>query len=200
MKRFTNIVIIGLILTVAVVGCRKRPGYLTPLPGSNTTKVEQPGLGESGKLAGGESGVKPAEVASTQEGIPANDPSKHVGWKEDSKVFEQDIVHFAYDSSAVQAGEKAKVAAVAEYLKAHTSPRTAVRVEGNCDERGTEEYNRSLGERRALAIREELVSLGIEPSRVDTVSYGEDRPAVQGHDESAWRQNRRGEFVLLTEP
>ena len=197
MKRFTNIVIIGLILTVAVVGCRKRPGYLTPLPGQNATAIKDPGT--SGNLAGPESGVKPTEISST-DGIPQGDPSKHDNWKQDAEIFKQDTVYFAFDSSAVQAGEKAKVAAVAEYLKAHTSPRTAVRVEGNCDERGTEEYNRSLGERRALAIREELVSLGIEPSRVDTVSYGEDRPAVQGHDEAAWRQNRRGEFVLLTEP
>jgi peptidoglycan-associated lipoprotein len=69
-------------------------------------------------------------------------------------------------------------------------------VEGHCDERGTEEYNRSLGERRALALREELARMGIDPSRIRTVSFGEDKPFAQGHDESAWRQNRRGEFVL----
>ena len=76
----------------------------------------------------------------------------------------------------------------------------AVRVEGNCDERGTEEYNRALGERRALALREELVRLGVDPSRVDTVSYGEDKPVDPGHDESAWRKNRRGDFILLSPP
>src|SRR5437899_12093675 len=94
--------------------------------------------------------------------------------------------------------EKPKVAKVAEYLKTRASD--AVRVDGHCDERGTEEYNRSLGERRALALREELVRLGIDPTRVDTISYGEDRPADPGHDESAWRKNRRGEFILLTPP
>jgi peptidoglycan-associated lipoprotein len=76
----------------------------------------------------------------------------------------------------------------------------AVLVEGNCDERGTEEYNRSLGERRALAVREELIRLGIPPTDVDTISYGKDRPAEQGHDEAAWKKNRRDDFIVLTAP
>jgi peptidoglycan-associated lipoprotein len=73
-------------------------------------------------------------------------------------------------------------------------------VEGNCDERGTEEYNRSLGERRALAGREQLIGLGIDSGRVDTLSYGEDKPLSDGHNESAWKQNRRDDFILLTPP
>ena len=85
------------------------------------------------------------------------------------------------------------------YLKANAGK--AVRVEGNCDERGTEEYNRSLGERRALAAREELVRLGIEPTRVDTKTWGKDNPANDpGHDESAWKKNRRDEFIVLSPP
>ena len=68
------------------------------------------------------------------------------------------------------------------------------------DERGTEEYNRSLAERRALALREELIRFGIDPTRVDTITYGEDRPAAIGHSEQSWGKNRRGEFVLLTPP
>jgi len=98
----------------------------------------------------------------------------------------------------VKSSEKSKAAAVADYLKGNAA--AAVKVEGHCDERGTEEYNRSLGERRALACREELIRLGIDANRVDTISYGEDRPADPGHDESAWKKNRRGEFVLLTPP
>ena len=94
----------------------------------------------------------------------------------------------------IQSDEKAKVSAVADYLKANGQD--AVEIEGHCDVRGTEEYNRSLGERRALAVREELIRLGVDASRVDTVSFGEDRPADPGRDESAYRKNRRGEFVL----
>jgi peptidoglycan-associated lipoprotein len=107
-------------------------------------------------------------------------------------------VYFDYDSSVIKPSEKSKVAAVADYLKSNSA--NAVKIEGHCDERGTEEYNRSLGERRALALREELVGLGTDAARVDTISYGKDRPASPGHDEAAWKMNRRGGFIVLTPP
>ena len=122
------------------------------------------------------------------------------GWTPNADIFKQDTVYFDFDSSAIKASEHAKISRVADYLKANNKPRTAVRVEGHCDERGTEEYNRALGERRAVAVREELMRAGIDASRVETISYGEDRPADPGHNEAAWRLNRRGAFILLTEP
>ena len=70
-------------------------------------------------------------------------------------------------------------------------------IEGNCDERGSNEYNLSLGELRAISIRDYLVSLGIAPNRVQTKSYGEEKPAVSGSGESAWSKNRRGEFAVF---
>jgi peptidoglycan-associated lipoprotein len=131
-------------------------------------------------------------------GIPPTDPEKRKGWPRDENKFKAQTVHFDVDSSVLKSSEKAKVAVVADYLKANATE--AVEVQGHCDERGTEEYNRSLGERRALAVREDLVGLGVAPDRIDTISYGEDKPVASGHDESAWRQNRRGEFILLTPP
>ena len=104
-------------------------------------------------------------------------------------------VYFEYDSSQVGASERAKIEAVADYLR--RDPRMRVIVEGHCDERGSAEYNLALGERRALAARSYLVGLGIDANRVQTVSYGEERPAQPGADESAWRLNRRGEFVIV---
>ena len=98
----------------------------------------------------------------------------------------------------MRSADQAQVAAVADYLKAN--PQAAVRVEGNCDERGTEEYNRALGDRRSIAVREELIRLGIDSGRVDTLSYGEDKPAVTGSGEGVWSKNRRAEFILLTPP
>ena len=71
-------------------------------------------------------------------------------------------------------------------------------MEGNCDERGTEKYNLSLGERRALAVREYLANLGVDSRRVVTVTYGAAKPVDPGHNESAWKKNRRGELILLT--
>jgi peptidoglycan-associated lipoprotein len=134
----------------------------------------------------------------TTGGHASNSADAHAGWAEDAQTLKTDTVYFDFDSSVLKAGEKPKVAAVADYLKANSAK--ALKVEGNCDERGTEEYNRSLGERRALAVREELIRLGIDPTRVDTISYGKDRPAEQGHDEAAWKMNRRDDFIVLTAP
>ena len=167
---------------------------MTPLSsnsGSGAVKGPQdvaPGnsvLGDQSKT-----GSSPADVLS--KGIES--PDLRGNWPRDREIFKSDIVHFDYDSSAIKGEEKAKVAAVADYIKSHTMD--ALEIEGHCDVRGTEEYNRSLGERRALALREELIRLGVEPSRIDTVSYGEDRPVDTGHDEAAYRKNRRGEFLL----
>ena len=102
-------------------------------------------------------------------------------------------VYFDYDSSRIRPSEDPKLQAVAAYLK--SNPGKLV-VEGYCDERGTAEFNRALGERRALATREELVKDGADGSRITTISYGSDRPADMGHDEAAWAKNRRCEFGI----
>ena len=106
-----------------------------------------------------------------------------------------DAVYFGFDSTVVPQGELGKIDAVASHLKARTD--RVVVVEGNCDERGSNEYNMSLGEQRAIIVRNYLVQNGIEADRIQTRSYGEEKPAVDGHDESAWSRNRRGEFAIF---
>ena len=96
----------------------------------------------------------------------------------------------------MKASEASKVEEVANRFKAE-DPGTDLLVEGHCDERGTEEYNRSLGERRALAVRELLVTAGVPADRIHTVSFGKDKPADPEHNEAAWSKNRRGEFILV---
>jgi len=103
-------------------------------------------------------------------------------------------VYFDYDSSQVASTERSKIEAVSQHLKQNNS--VAVIIEGNCDERGSNEYNLALGERRAQAIRDYLAGLGIGANRIQTKSYGEELPTNPGHDEAAWAANRRGEFVL----
>jgi peptidoglycan-associated lipoprotein len=171
----------------AVSGCRKTPVNVTTLPGYKPQNV---GEGNPGTP------INTNDVPGI--GFPMPSPDAHKDWPEDPKMFEAQTVHFDYDSSVVKSGDKPKVAAVADALKANAT--AAVRVDGHCDERGTEEYNRSLGERRALAVREALIHDGIDPSRVDTRSYGRDRPVDTGKSEAAHKKNRRGEFILLTPP
>ena len=104
-------------------------------------------------------------------------------------------VYFGFDASQLAPSELAKIEAVAQHLKA--KPDRVVIVEGNCDERGSNEYNLSLGELRAISIRDYLVQLGIADKRIQTKSYGEEKPAVTGQNESAWAKNRRGEFAIF---
>ncbi len=113
----------------------------------------------------------------------------------DADALKSDTVYFAFDRSDIGTAELVKIEEVAVYLKTQTG--NAVLVDGHCDDRGTEEYNRALGERRALTIRELLMSMGVAPDRIHTRSLGEDRPAETGQTEFAWSRNRRGEFALL---
>jgi len=104
-------------------------------------------------------------------------------------------VYFAYDSAAIADAERSKIEAVADSMRANPARRLVI--EGHCDERGSNEYNLALGERRALAIRAYLVGLGVPADRIQTKSFGEEQPAAMGHNEEAWRLNRRGEFVIV---
>ena len=196
LTRFTNLLVIGLALTFAVVGCKKNPSNVKTIFGQPIANV--PDVPQTGPLNPADTqGTSGQDVTGTSM-TPLAGPEAHQGWPENREIFKAYTVHFAFDSSAIGSSEKSKVASVADYLKANGAE--AVRVEGHCDERGTEEYNRALGERRALAVREELIRLGIDAGRVDTISFGEDQPADQGHNEAAWKQNRRGEFILLSPP
>ena len=106
-----------------------------------------------------------------------------------------DAVYFGFDSTTLGAAELGKIEAVARHLT-DKSDRVVV-IEGNCDERGSNEYNMGLGENRAIVIRTYLMNNGITEDRIQVRSYGSERPAVLGHDESAWAKNRRGEFAIF---
>jgi len=187
-------------MVLGATGCKHKPPGVTPLGArSGSPNGGQTGPGGGGTLGGdqlGNGAGTGSNLAPNGTGIPTG--AGHPGWAEDANQFSADTVYFDFDSATVKSGESDKISAVASYLA--SNPNKAVKVEGHCDERGTEEYNRSLGERRALAIREELVRLGVSADRVDTISYGKDRPADPGHNEAAWSKNRRGVFILLSPP
>ncbi len=103
------------------------------------------------------------------------------------------IIYFEYDSSDVKFEDRATVEAHAAYLIAN--PNTNMTLEGHADERGSREYNLALGERRAQTVKRQMTLLGASPSQIRTVSYGEERPAIDNHDEYSWSQNRRVEII-----
>ena len=188
--------VIALTAVLASTGCKKGITNLTPLPNerqpivggdnnSGTLPNANP-MDNNGNGPGVTSGI-PGPIATSADWDPANTI-------QDRSALAAYTVHFKFDSAVVQDSEQANIAAVAQALTA--DPSVKLLIEGNCDERGTEEYNRALGERRALALREALAKGGIDPSRIRTISYGKDKPVDTGHDEDAFAKNRRGDFVL----
>ena len=113
-------------------------------------------------------------------------------------VLAERIIYFDFDSSEIKGAGTDVVATHAKYLAGN--PATRVRLEGHTDERGSREYNIGLGERRAQSVRRALLLQGASDAQISTVSYGEERPAVAGHDEAAWAKNRRVEIVYLAAP
>ena len=191
---------LALVATLAATGCKKGTPKLTQLPGQRAAlggPSEQPPI-DTKPFTPGDANPNP-----NGNPVPPADPGKTAladrdlfeGMIKDAEALKSYTVHFAFDSAVVKKGEESNVSAVAAALA--TTAANKLLIEGNCDERGTEEYNRALGERRADALREALVKAGVSADRIRTISYGKDKPVDPGHDEAAWSKNRRGDFILL---
>ena len=130
---------------------------------------------------------------------PATATSNAVpGSEEDLRVNVGDTVHFAYDRYDIQAEDQSVLQRQAAWLQKYSDVR--VTVEGHCDERGTREFNLALGARRANAVKQVLVANGVAASRVETISYGKERPVCMESTEDCWAQNRRGVTVVSGGP
>jgi len=184
--KFGSSLALAFAVSLAVTGCKHKVPPITRFPNGGLNG------GNSGDNlnGGGTLGNGPAPTGGG-EAAPFNPDDM----AQDRSAFAADTVYFDYDSSTIKGSEQSKLTAIASALQSDASAKLLV--EGYCDERGTEEYNRSLGERRALAAREALANAGISADRVATRSYGEDRAADPGHTPAAWSKNRRDEFVLL---
>lgn len=190
--------LLAVVIATGAFGCKKKMDRVTPLPGyGGSSKI---GDAPPGGLTGGNTapggntlgntGVDPNGV------IPQTGARNIDGRPQDRTKYAPQTVYFEYDRSNVRSSEASKVQEVATKFMAEDAA-TDLLVEGHCDERGTEEYNRSLGERRALALRELLVAAGVPADRVHTVSFGKDKPIEPLRSEAAYSKNRRGEFILI---
>lgn len=113
-------------------------------------------------------------------------------------VEELPVIYFDFDQYNLNPSETAKLDKAAEWIKSHAE--AEIQVEGHCDERGTEEYNLNLGQKRSSAVRDYIISKGCDSNKLHTISYGEERPVDPGHAEDAWSKNRRAQFlVYITE-
>lgn len=200
-----GLVVLSALIAAGAVGCSKEPKNLTPLPAGRSGGAAptgsipvDPGAG-TGRLGPGGT-VSSTDLTGTYgDGTFTGDPTlsdlNPADAQRDRMQFASDTIYFDFDKSNVKSQYNANVRVVADYLKSH--PSESVLIEGHCDERGTEEYNRALGERRALSVRERLLALGVNTDQIATISYGEEKPVAFGRTEADFAKNRRAEFVLL---
>jgi peptidoglycan-associated lipoprotein len=191
MKRITvlNLFVAGLVLIFGTTACHKKPTPLTHIPGSNTG----PKTGGTSPMEPG--GVVPGTLNTSPEGIEQANRASIEGRPQNREMFAAETVYFDVDSASVKSSQKSKLESVAQKFKAQ--PAGDLLIEGHCDERGTEGYNLTLGDKRANSLREYLANLGVSPDKIHTLSLGESKPAATGNDESAWSKNRRGEFIFV---
>ena len=196
-------IIVAVVMAAVVAGCTsQKPAKLTTIPGMKPAiggagTLPPIGPGDGGTLPPGGTVNPPGTggTPTTSNPVTAETPFSNPALKENRTMFFSEMVQFDYDSASIRPADMPKIQAVAKHLIQQKD--NLMVVEGHCDERGTDEYNRSLGERRAQTVREELVKLGVESARVRTISYGKEIPLVEGKTEDAFKKNRRGEFVLL---
>ena len=194
----TSLKQVGLVLVALMAatstGCKTKPKNITPIPGGNSSVAGSGSLlgrDSSGTVNGGGDVVTVDQSGNI--GLSGLDEFENMLMDRDALAAQ--TVYFEVDRSEIHPDDLGKVEAVAGILA--QDAQNKVLIEGHCDEPGTEEYNRALGERRALSVRDALSGLGVSADRVRTMSFGEDRPADPDLNDAAYSRNRRGEFVLL---
>ena len=204
MKCKTNLIMAALALLVACVfmvsSCAKKQVKVSE---GAQPAVEQPQAQPGGEAAQPtaapkkvETGVTPQyQKAEAERQAKLRELAEKQKLMDEIREFENEKIYFDFDKSDLKPEARAILRKKADWLLKH--PEYSVRIEGNCDERGTNEYNLALGQRRADAAKKFLVALGVDESRISTISYGEERPVDPRHCEEAWAKNRRDEFKLI---
>jgi len=167
-----KVALVVLFLTVGLIGCASTPPAQDPM-------VSQSDMSQQGDAQGAGAGADSSTM--TEEVVPMHD-----------QIAGMEKIYFDFDQFTLSAEARDTLADNAKYLKMNDG--IQIVIEGHCDERGSDEYNLALGESRAIAAKNYLVSLGISATRLSVISYGEEKPAVMGSNESAWAKNRRAEF------
>ena len=178
------VAVLAVLMMVPLIGCsRNTPAAAAPTPTANNN-------GDAAARARADS-IAAAELARRQA-----EERERRGQMARAQEMLQNVVYFEYDSQDLDAEAQERLRTKAAIMRAN--PSVVIRVEGHADERGSTEYNLALGQRRAEAVRTFLTGYGITGNRVSTISYGKERPAVQGSNETAYARNRRAEFALTS--
>jgi peptidoglycan-associated lipoprotein len=197
MKRLPLLLLSGLAVA-AMAACGGKTPETTPAPQTaNADSLAEAERMRADSIARAEREAKEREEAERDRQRRIADSLAAIGKSTEAvKTLLATMIHFDYDKAIIRGGDAAVLDQKVAILQANSALR--IRISGHCDERGSDEYNLALGNRRATAAKQYLASHGIDASRIETVSYGEERPIATGHDEEAWAQNRRDEFEILS--
>ena len=197
MKKITQLTLtsLALVLLILAPACRTKKKAVTPVV-TPTETMEAPSIPPPPMPADTTVKEEPdfVEPTVTRETFPSDieELNRYVqrqGYLRDA--------FYNYDENTLDGAAQAALTASANWLKGKEGAGYSLLVEGHCDERGTEQYNLALGDKRANSAKDYLVTLGVDAGRIRTVSYGEERPFEEGHDDSSWAQNRRAHLVLV---
>ncbi len=199
MTRLPLVLLSGLVVAaVAACGGKKQP-ETAPTPVANADSAAQAAeraRAEAADRARADSIARAQEAADRLARQRAADSLAGLGKTTEAvKTLLATLIHFDFDKANIRPGEAAVLDQKVSILQ--VNPALRIRIAGHCDERGSDEYNLALGNRRAIGTKQYLVSHGIDAARVETVSYGKERPIAPGHNEEAWAQNRRDEFEIV---
>ncbi len=197
MKPVSLLFVIGLGAAVVAAGCgKKTPQTIAPVANADSAAAAEKARADSAAAAQADADRRAREEAERGRRQQEADSMAAMGRTSDEvKSMVAAMIHFDYDKASVRPDDAGTLDQKVGILQAN--PNLKIRVHGHCDERGSDEYNLALGNRRAQAAKQYLVSHGIDASRIETQSWGEEKPLVDGHDEAAWSQNRRDEFEII---
>jgi peptidoglycan-associated lipoprotein len=193
MRSVRNLIPLAVILALGVGVACKKPTPAPAEPAAPAAMAPAAPDADAQKRADEDAARRKAEADAEAARKAAAEMARMDKFKADAAAALKDI-NFEFDKSDIREVDKPKLQAIADFLKAN--PDAKIQIAGNCDERGTVEYNLALGERRAHAAQNYLTSLGVTEARLTSISYGKEKPEVQGHDEQSWLANRNCQFSL----
>ncbi len=192
--RRTAVAMLAMVAVAAVDACHKAPPPPPPAPVVNQDSINAARAAQEREAAAARARADSIARARQDSIDRANAAAAAAADQANLRAALTQVIHFDYDQSNLKDDARAALDAMVPILNAN--PGVTIRIAGHADERGSDEYNLALGQRRAAAAKKYLTDHGVADARITTISYGEERPVAQGHDESAWSQNRRDEFEI----
>jgi peptidoglycan-associated lipoprotein len=194
MKRVPSLILIG--LGVTLWACGKSPEPQTPAPVANADSIAAAERARADSAAADSARRAQEEAERIARQRAADSAAAIAAGAAEVRNMLAAMIHFDFDKANIRGDDAGTLDQKVAILVAN--PDLRIRISGHCDERGSDEYNLALGNRRATAAKQYLVSHGVDASRIETASFGEERPVAMGHDEDSWAQNRRDEFEILS--